>query len=162
MENAVRNSVHEIPSAPEALPSGWTTLRRRLLLIVTIALIPIIVVSIFQGVERVQRDVDDVRAQLTQSAKSTAENFQNVFGSGEQIMRAMGSIADVRAMTGNCDSILADTMVASAISPTCRASIHTARWFAPPCRWRKVSTSGRNPSSARRAKATDCWSARCW
>ena len=111
MENGVRNSVHEIPSTPEALPRGWTTLRRRLLLIVTIALIPIVVVSLFQGVERVQRDVDDVRAQLTQSARSTAETYQNVFSSGEQIMRAVGSIADVRAMTGNCDSIMADTMV---------------------------------------------------
>ena len=111
MENAVRNSLHDIPPAPEALPHGWTTLRRRLLLIVTIALLPIVLVSIFQGVERVQRDVDDVRAQLTQSAKSTAENYQSVFNAGEQIMRAVGSIADVRAMTGNCDSILADAMI---------------------------------------------------
>jgi len=93
------------------LQHGWTTLRRRLLLIVTIALTPIVLVSIFQGVERVQRDVDDVGAQLTQSAKSTAGIYQSVFSSGEQIMRAVGSIADVRAITGNCDSILADAMV---------------------------------------------------
>jgi two-component sensor histidine kinase len=111
VENAVRNSAHEISSTPEALPRGWNTLRRRLLLIVTIALIPIVVVSIFQGVGRVQRDVGDVRDQLTNGAQSTAENYQNVFGSGEQIMRAVGSIADVRGMTGNCDAIMADTMV---------------------------------------------------
>lgn len=111
MENAARNSAHDIPSTSEALPRGWSTLRRRLLLIVTIALIPIVVVSIFQGVGRVQRDFGDVRDQLTNGANSTAENYQNVFGSGEQIMRAVGSIADVRAMTGNCDAIMADTMV---------------------------------------------------
>jgi two-component sensor histidine kinase len=111
VENAVRNSVHDIPPASDVLPHGWSTLRRRLLLIVTIALLPIVLVSIFQGVERVQRDASDVRAQLTQSAKSTAEIYQSVFNSGEQIMRAVGSIADVRAMTGNCDSILADAMI---------------------------------------------------
>jgi two-component sensor histidine kinase len=111
VENAVRNSLHEIPSSPDALPQGWTTLRRRLMLIITVALLPIVVVSMFQGIERVRRDVSDVRAQLTTSAKNAGENYQSVFRSGEQIMRAVGSIADVRAMTGNCDSILADAMV---------------------------------------------------
>src|ERR1700753_110717 len=111
VENAVRNSLHDLPSAPEALPRGWTTLRRRLMLIITVALLPVVVVSMFQGVERVRRDVGDVRAQLTTSAKNAAENYQSVFRSGEQIRRAVGSITDVRAMTGNCDSILADAMV---------------------------------------------------
>ena len=97
--------------APEALPGGWTTLRRRLLLIVTIALLPIVLVSIFQGVERVQRDVNDVHAELTQSARTAADSYQSVFISGEQIMRAVGSLSDVRAMNGNCDAILADAMI---------------------------------------------------
>ena len=91
--------------------NAWSTLRRRLLLIVTIALLPIVLVSIFQGIERVKRDVSDVRAQLTLSAKSAAENYQTIFLSGEQILRAMGSISDVRVMNGNCDGILADAMI---------------------------------------------------
>ena len=49
------------------------------MLIITIALLPIVVVSIFQGVERVQRDVNDVRAQLTQSAHSAAEDYESIF-----------------------------------------------------------------------------------
>ncbi len=111
MENAVRNSLHDIPSAPDALPHGWSTLRRRLLLIVTIALLPIVLVSILQGIERVQRDVSDVRAQLTQGARASAEDYQSVFSSGEQIMRAVGSLSDVRDMTGNCDTLLSDAMI---------------------------------------------------
>jgi two-component sensor histidine kinase len=113
VENAVRNSAPEpeIASSPDGLERGWTTLRRRLMLIITIALLPIVVVSIFQGVERVQRDVDDVRAQLTQSARASAQDYQSVFTSGEQIMRAMGSLSDVRQMNGNCDGVLADAMI---------------------------------------------------
>ena len=75
------------------------------------ALLPIALVSVFQGVARVQRDVSDVRAELTQSAKAAAENYQSIFISGEQILRAMGSISDVRQMNGNCDGILADAMI---------------------------------------------------
>ena len=82
-----------------------------MLLIVTVALLPIALVSMFQGFARVQRDVSDVQAELTQSAKAAAENYQSIFSSGEQILRAMGSISDVRQMNGNCDGILADAMI---------------------------------------------------
>jgi two-component sensor histidine kinase len=82
-----------------------------MLLIVTIALLPIVLVSVLQGIERVQRDANDVRAQLTQSARASAEGYQSVFSSAEQIMRAMGSLTDVRQVSANCDSILADAMI---------------------------------------------------
>ena len=107
MENA------DPSSFPEGAPSGdrgWT-LRQRLLVIITIALLPIAAVSIFQGVERVQRDTQDVRAQLIQSARATAADADNVLTSGEQILRAMGALQDVREMSGNCDAILADAMI---------------------------------------------------
>ena len=110
MENAARNSTPDI-ALPDEPQRGWTSLRRRLLLIITIALMPIVLVSIFQGLARAQRDVDDVRAELNEDAKSTAQDYQGVFNSGEQILRAMGSISDVRQMTGNCDGILADAMI---------------------------------------------------
>ena len=111
MENAARNNAPELAATPDALTRGWTTLRQRLLLTVTIALLPIAVVSIFQGLGRVQRDANDVRAQLIQSARASGDEFQSVLSSGEQILRAMGSLSDVRAMSGNCDGILADAMV---------------------------------------------------
>ena len=110
MENAVPNSAPGL-AHNDGSQRGWTTLRRRLLLIITIALMPIVLVSLFQGVVRVQRAVDDANAELTQSAKSTALIYQSVFNAGEQILRAMGSISDVRRISGNCDGILADAMV---------------------------------------------------
>jgi two-component sensor histidine kinase len=109
VENAAPNNPYEaVPSSVSDL--GWT-LRRRLLLIITIALLPVVAVSIFQGVERVKRDTEDVRTQLIQSARATAANQQEVLNAGEQILRAMGSLQDVRDMSGNCDGILADAMV---------------------------------------------------
>jgi two-component sensor histidine kinase len=81
------------------------------MLIVTIALLPIVLVSIFQGIARAGRDVDDVRAELTLSAKSTSQDYQSVFNAGEQILRAMGSLSDVRQISGDCDGILADAMI---------------------------------------------------
>jgi two-component sensor histidine kinase len=109
VENAAPNNPYEaVP--PSVSDLGWT-LRRRLLLIITIALLPVVAVSIFQGVERVKRDTEDVRTQLIQSARATAANQQEVLNAGEQILRAMGSLQDVRDMSGNCDGILADAMV---------------------------------------------------
>ena len=53
MENAAPNNPYDAEQPPISDP-GWT-LRRRLLLIITIALLPVVAVSIFQGVERVKR-----------------------------------------------------------------------------------------------------------
>ena len=106
-------------------------MRRRLLLIITVALLPIVLVSLFQGTERVQRDVKDVRDQLTQSAKASAENYQSVFSSGEQIMRAMGSLSDVRQMTGDCDGILADAMIGVSYFTNLSRANADARALAP-------------------------------
>ncbi len=70
------------------------------------------VVSIFQGVERVKRDTEDVSAQLIQSARDhRGRRAENVLNAGEQILRAMGSLKDVREMSGNCDGIMADAMI---------------------------------------------------
>ena len=107
MENAAPNKSQQ---AQPASDPGWT-LRRRLLITITIALLPIVAVSLFQGVERVKRDTEDVRAQLIQSARTTAASGQEVLNAGEQILRAMGSLQDVRDMSGNCDGIMADAMI---------------------------------------------------
>ena len=109
MENAAPNNPYQ--SVSQGVPDPSWTLRRRLLIIITIALLPIVAVSLFQGVERVKRDTEDVRAQLIQSARTTAAGAQEVLNAGEQILRAMGSLQDVRDMSGNCDGIMADAMI---------------------------------------------------
>jgi two-component sensor histidine kinase len=93
-----------------AAEPGWT-LRRRLQLVITIALLPIALVSIFQGFARARLDVSNVRDKLVQSAKATALGDENLIASAEQILRAVGSLPDVRDISGDCDTILADTLV---------------------------------------------------
>jgi two-component sensor histidine kinase len=109
VENAAQSNSHDI--VPQSVSDPGWTLRRRLLVIITIALLPVVAVSIFQGVERVKRDTEDVRAQLIQSARTTGADEQEVLNAGEQILRAMGSLQDVRDMSGNCDGIMADAMI---------------------------------------------------
>ena len=111
MENAAPNNSHAHESVPgSASDPGWT-LRRRLLVTITIALLPVVAVNLYQGVGRVKRDTEDVRAQLIQSARTTAAGEQEVLNAGEQILRAMGSLQDVRDMSGNCDGVLSDAMI---------------------------------------------------
>src|SRR6185312_14805872 len=69
----------------DAGQTGSGTLRRRLLVILTIALLPIALVSIAQGVARALSDADAVRERLIQSAQTTASGDQNLFTSAGQI-----------------------------------------------------------------------------
>ncbi|MES2472689.1 MAG: sensor histidine kinase [Pseudomonadota bacterium] len=89
---------------------GWT-LRQRLQVIITLALIPVIMVSIFQGVARARMDIANVHDRLTQSARTVAAGDQNLLAAAEQVLRAVGSLSEVRSMSGNCDGVLADTLI---------------------------------------------------
>ena len=89
---------------------GWT-LRRRLQAIITLALLPVVLVSIFQGVERARLDIANVHDRLQQSARTVAAGDQNLLAAAEQVLRAVGSLSEVRGMNGNCDGVLADTLI---------------------------------------------------
>jgi two-component sensor histidine kinase len=89
---------------------GWT-LRQRLQFVITLALLPIALVSIFQGVERARLDIASVRDRLIQSSRAAASGDENLIASAEQVLRAVSSLSDVRQMSGNCDGVLADTLV---------------------------------------------------
>jgi two-component sensor histidine kinase len=64
-----------------------------------------------QGLARARLDLDTVRERLIQSARATAASDENLLASAEQILRAVSSLPDVRDMSANCDTILADTLV---------------------------------------------------
>jgi two-component sensor histidine kinase len=64
-----------------------------------------------QGLSRARLDVEAVRENLIQSARATAASDENLLASAEQILRAVGSLPDVRDISGSCDAILADTLV---------------------------------------------------
>jgi two-component sensor histidine kinase len=89
---------------------GWT-LRQRLQLIITLALIPVVMVSLFQGVARARLDIANVHDRLIQSARTVAAGDQNLLAAAEQVLRAVGSLSEVRGMSGNCDGVLADTLI---------------------------------------------------
>ena len=89
---------------------GWT-LRRRLQAIITLALLPVVLVSIFQGVARARLDYANVHDRLLQSARTVAAGDQNLLAAAEQVLRAVGSLSEVRNMNGNCDGVLADTLI---------------------------------------------------
>src|SRR3569623_1597509 len=89
---------------------GWT-LRQRLQVIITLALLPVVLVSIFQGVARARLDIANVHDRLLQSAWSVAAGDQNLLAAAEQVLRAVASLSEVRGMNGNCDGVLADTLI---------------------------------------------------
>jgi two-component sensor histidine kinase len=96
-------------NAPAREP-GWT-LRQRLQIIITLALLPVVLVSIFQGVARVRLDIANVHDRLLQSARTVAAGDQNLLAAAEQVLRAVGSLSEVRGISGNCDGVLADTLI---------------------------------------------------
>src|SRR5258707_7103862 len=55
---------------------GWT-LRRRLQAIITLALLPVVLVSLFQGVARARLDIANVHDRLLQSARTVAAGDPN-------------------------------------------------------------------------------------
>ncbi|HEX4271492.1 MAG TPA: sensor histidine kinase [Rhizomicrobium sp.] len=89
---------------------GWT-LRRRLQAIITFALLPVVLVSIFQGVARARLDIGTVHDRLIQSARAVASGDENLLAAAEQVLRAVGSLSEVRGMNGNCDGVLSDTLI---------------------------------------------------
>src|SRR6185295_10842954 len=112
---AVRTSSAEKSAPNNAMTNGgrepgWT-LRRRLQAIITLALLPVVLVSIFQGVARAQLDMANVHERLLQSARTVAAGDQNLLAAAEQVLRAVGSLSEVRGMNGNCDGVLSDTLI---------------------------------------------------
>jgi two-component sensor histidine kinase len=84
-----------------------------LLFIVTIALTPIAVVSILQGMDRAQRDAADVHERLIETARAAASREGNMIAASEQIVRAVANLPDVRLLTGDCNRALASAIKGS-------------------------------------------------
>ena len=87
------------------------SLRTRLFWWVTLALIPIGIVSVLQGLERARSDVANVREHLVQSVRIAASNEENVLGSSEQLLHALANMDDVRNVTPECDQALSDVLL---------------------------------------------------
>lgn len=98
-------------TAKETLPDvGGRSLRLRLLLTVIIALTPAAVVSIIQGIDRVQQDLAAAHERLIQTAQTTASDSENILISAEQILRSLADQPEVRDSTGKCKTSLTDAL----------------------------------------------------
>jgi len=60
-----------------------------------------------QGIDRIQRDVADVREHLFESARANAAQEQAVFASGEQVLRTLANQSQVREPGPDCSKSLA-------------------------------------------------------
>lgn len=98
-------------------PSVERSLRARLLFVVIIALLPAAIVSVVQGLDRIQRDAEEVRALLVQTARATASDEQNLLASAEQILRAHANQPDVRDAEPGCRFALENALQGLAFFP---------------------------------------------
>ena len=89
---------------------GGRSLRLRLLFWIIIWLMPAAVVGVVQGIDRIQRDVGDVRELLVQTARSSAADAEGVLASGEQVLRALANQPEVRAGGPDCGKALANSI----------------------------------------------------
>jgi len=90
--------------------SGGRPLRLRLLFWIIIWLLPAAVVSVVQGLDRVERDIADVRDRMIQTARANASDEGNVLASGEQVLRALANQPEVRNGGPDCGRALTDAM----------------------------------------------------
>jgi two-component sensor histidine kinase len=63
-----------------------------------------------QGLDRVYRDVEDVRERLVQTARATATDEQNVLASAQQILGALANQVEVRNVAPDCHQTLASAL----------------------------------------------------
>jgi two-component sensor histidine kinase len=96
-----RGSRQNATRAP--IPDRSWPLRPRLFFYVTIALLPIAIVSILQGLERSRIDNENVHERLILAAKDAAIGENNVLAQAERTLRTVATFAEVRAMTRGCD-----------------------------------------------------------
>lgn len=102
----------ELVDAPsDAAPPGIASLRFRLLLTVTIFLIPIALVSMLQGLARMRSEISHAHEHLVQSAQMAASNEGNALAATRQIVQTLSNMDDVRNMTAQCDRTLSDALI---------------------------------------------------
>jgi two-component sensor histidine kinase len=75
-----------------------------------LALLPIVVLSVLQGIDRVHREIDNTRERLLETARGAAMPDQNILGAGEQILRALANISDVRETGAGCNHDMAEAL----------------------------------------------------
>ncbi len=80
------------------------------MLIVTVALTPIMVASVIQGMERAKSDTVLVRERLIETAQAAGSSEENMLAAAEQIARALANMPAVRDAGPDCSRALSDAL----------------------------------------------------
>ncbi len=83
------------------------SVRRRLILVILVAIMPIASACMLQGVLQIRRASEDAQHRLSQAAITAAGSVQNVFASAENVLQALKNSADVRNAGSECGPTLA-------------------------------------------------------
>ncbi|MFG1379544.1 sensor histidine kinase [Xanthobacter autotrophicus] len=86
--------------------SLFDSVRRRLVLVVLLALVPIAVLNIAQGVAQLSDAEEDARQRLLQQAVAAAGTQQNIFASTENVLYALKNVEEVRTAGPTCAATL--------------------------------------------------------
>lgn len=87
--------------------SLFDSVRRRLLLVILIAILPIASACMLQGLLQLRRATEEAQQSLVQSAIAAAGSVRNVFTSAENVLQALKSVNDVREADADCQATLA-------------------------------------------------------
>lgn len=94
---------------------SFSSLRPRLLLIVALALGPLALASIGQGLIRFQTRHEEIDANLLQMAIYTTSNERSLLSSAEQYLQEIAQRPDVRNASPDCAQTLSDTLIGRAL-----------------------------------------------
>ncbi len=83
------------------------SVRRRLILVILVAIMPIASACMLQGVLQMRRATEEAQHRLSQSAITAAGSVQNVFASAENVLQALKNSSDVRTADPDCGPTLA-------------------------------------------------------
>lgn len=83
------------------------SVRRRLILVILVAILPIASACMLQGVLQIRRAAEDAQHRLSQAAIGAAGSVQNVFASAENVLQALKNSSDVRNGDPDCGPTLA-------------------------------------------------------
>ncbi|MEP9354074.1 sensor histidine kinase [Xanthobacter sp. KR7-65] len=84
----------------------FDSVRRRLILVVMIALAPIAALNIIQGVIQLHNAQEDARQRLLQRALAAAASQQNIIASTENVLYALKNVDEVRSSGPTCMATL--------------------------------------------------------
>lgn len=84
----------------------FDSVRRRLVLVVLLALAPIALLNVIQGFAQLSTAESEARQRLLQHAVAAAASLQNIFASAENVLYALSNVEDVRTAAASCMATL--------------------------------------------------------